>query len=251
MGVIGGTLGYWILKRINSDGETGYMSGDAYTNKSKLEVLLGADFWPEIRDKLVIDFGCGEGAEVIEMVKRGAGFVIGLDIQEEWLKRARQRAAREGVEARCTFATHTTQRADVITALDSFEHFADPGAILRTMRELLKPGGYVLAAFGPTWYHPLGGHLFSVFPWSHVIFTEKSLLRWRADFKSDGATRFEEVAGGLNQMTISRFERIVAESPFRLGHFEAVPIRKLRRVANRLTREFTTAIVRCKLIPRE
>ena len=135
--------------------------------------------------------------------------------------------------------------------MDAFEHFDDPPAVLRAMRELLKPGGSVIATFGPTWYHPLGGHLFSVFPWAHLIFTEKALIRWRSDFKTDGATSFQEVAGGLNQMTIHRFERIIKQSPFRFVEFEAVPIRKMKPLANRLTREVTTSIVRCKLVPRD
>jgi hypothetical protein len=75
-------------------------------------------------------------------------------------------------------------------------------------------------------------------------------MRWRSDYRSDGATCFHEVEGGLNRMTIRRFERIVAQSPFELADCETVPIRKLKRLSNRLTREFTTAIVRCKLIPR-
>ncbi len=63
------------------------------------------------------------------------------------------------------------------------------------MDAMLKPGGRLYASFGPTWFHPYGGHLFSVFPHAHLIFTERSLIRWRSDFKSDGATRFHEVAG--------------------------------------------------------
>ena len=61
---------------------------------------------------------------------------------------------------------------------------------------------------------------------------------------------FEQVAGGLNQMTIARFERLVAASPFKLAGLECVPIRKLKRFHNRLTREFATAFVRCRLIRR-
>jgi SAM-dependent methyltransferase len=135
-------------------------------------------------------------------------------------------------------------------SLDAFEHFDDPAQILKIMRGLLKPDGRVIAMFGPTWYHPLGGHQFSVFPWSHLLFTEKALIRWRSDFKRDNATRFNEVEGGLNQMSISRFERIVAASDFEFESLEAVPIRKLRRFHNRLTREFFSAIVRCRLKPR-
>ncbi len=51
-------------------------------------------------------------------------------------------------------------------------------------------------------------------------------------------------------MTISRFIRLVEASPLRFASFELLPIRPLRLIANRLTREFTTAAVRCVLEPR-
>ncbi|MBA3639864.1 MAG: hypothetical protein H0W53_11375 [Acidobacteria bacterium] len=133
---------------------------------------------------------------------------------------------------------------------DAFEHFADPAAELRDMRRLLKKGGYIIASFGPTWYHPLGGHGFSIFPWAHLVFSEKAIMRWYGEFSKDGATQFSEISGGLSQMTIRHFEKTVAQSEFRFASFEAVPIRKLRPFANRLTREFTTAIVKCRLVPR-
>ena len=138
----------------------------------------------------------------------------------------------------------------MILSIDSFEHFDDPAGILRTMRSLLKDDGVGIVEFGPPWYHPLGGHLFSVFPWAHLVFTERSLIRWRSDFKSDGATRFTEVEGGLNQMTIRRFKRLVRDSEFEFKSFEARPIRRAGLLANPLTREFFTAIVRCRLAPR-
>jgi len=250
MAMIGGETGYRILKRISPIGVRGLMNESTYLDKSKLATHWGPRIWDEISDKVVIDFGCGEGAEAIDMVRRGARRVIGVDIQERMIQVAQRRAIAEGVAERCAFALETTERADVITAIDSFEHFDDPPLILQRMSQLLKPMGCILAAFGPTWYHPLGGHLFSVFPWAHLIFSEKALIRWRSDFKADGATRFREVAGGLNQMTIRRFERIVEHSPFRLAEFDTVPIRRLKFLSNRLTREFTTAIVRCKLVLR-
>ena len=76
------------------------------------------------------------------------------------------------------------------------------------MFDLLKPGGLLIASFGPTWYHPLGGHLVSVFPWAHLIFSETALMGWRSGIRADGAKRFHEVEGGLNQMTIRRFEQL-------------------------------------------
>ncbi len=239
-------VGYRILRRI-APTETGHMSGEAYSGRSKLEVLLGPSALEEVRGKSVIDFGCGEGAEAVEMAQRGAR-VFGLDLQENLLAIARERAAAAGVADRCRFGSRAPDgAADVIVSIDSFEHFGDPGAILGVMYDLLRPGGVVLASFGPTWFHPFGGHLFSVFPWAHLLFTERALLRWRSHIRDDGATRFSEVAGGLNQMTISRFEQLVRASRFQLESIEPVPIRKLRPVHTRATREFTTAVVRCRL----
>src|SRR5262249_12349737 len=136
---------------------------------------------------------------------------------------------------------------DVVLSLDAFEHFSDPEGILGLLFDLLKPGGRLLASFGPTWYHPRGGHLFSVFPWAHLVFSERALLRWRSDFIADGATRFAEVRGGLTGLTVRRFERMGRVSRFETERLEVVPIRPLRFLANRLTREFTTSVVRAVL----
>jgi SAM-dependent methyltransferase len=250
VGIIGGEIGYRLLRAYCPDGETGYLTGEVYKGRSKIEVLFGPKIWEEIAGKVVIDFGCGWGEEAVDIAQHGAQKVIGLDLRERLLESARETARSAGVSDICTFATSTEEKADVIMSLDAFEHFDDPAQILKIMRGLLKPDGRVIAMFGPTWYHPLGGHQFSVFPWSHLLFTEKALIRWRSHFKSDGATRFNEVEGGLNQMSISRFERLIAESDFEFESLEAVPIRKLRRFHNRLTREFFSAIVRCRLVPR-
>jgi SAM-dependent methyltransferase len=238
------------LLRTLSPGEPTCCSGAVYEGKSKLAVLMGDGFFSRITGRVVIDFGCGEGGDAVEMAGRGAKQVIGIDIREDVLQVARQKALSRGLKNACSFVTSTNETADVIVSVDAFEHFADPAGILCAMNRLLQPEGEVLVSFGPTWYHPSGGHLFSVFPWAHLIFSERALIRWRSTFKMDGATRFSEVAGGLNQMTISRFQELVADSPLQLASLELVPIRKLRHLHGRLTREFTTAIVRCRMVKR-
>lgn len=239
-------LQFQILKMISPAGPQD-SGGGAYEGKSKLNVLMGEEFFAKIAGKTVIDFGCGEGSEAVEMAQRGAKRVIGIDIREEVLQVARERAAKAGVGDACEFATSTSTLADIVVSVDAFEHFGDPGAILQIMDTLLSPSGEVLVSFGPTWYHPLGGHLFSVFPWAHLVFSEAALIRWRSTFKSDGATRFGEVAGGLNQMSIAKFKELIANSPLEFAGLELVPIRKLRPFHNAATREFTTAFVRCRL----
>jgi len=237
---------YRILKSI-SPGEPAHADGSIYLGKSKLRTLLGERAIAELAGKTVIDFGCGEGKESIELAQSGVARVVGLDIREAALETARQRAAAAGVGERCAFSTRAAEPVDAIVSLDAFEHFADPASVLRTMHALLRAGGFALIEFGYPWLRPYGGHLFSVFPWAHVIFSERALIRWRSDIRSDGATRFSEVEGGLNRMTVRRFERLVYESPFHAEWLELVPIRRLAAIHCRLTREFTTSVVRCRL----
>jgi SAM-dependent methyltransferase len=254
MGVVGGRLATRVLTRLSPDGQGGLAQGipSAYQNRSKMEVLLGPTIWDEIGGKTVVDFGCGPGIEVVEMAERGARHVIGLDLRKKWLDEAAELARRHNVADRCTFAQtwDGRTRADVIVSLDAFEHFDDPAEILRIFHEILKPTGSVLVSFGPTWYHPYGGHLYSIFPYAHVVFTEKALVDWRSTLPGKGvAHSFRQT--GINQMTVSRFERLIETSPFRFASFEPVPIRKVRWAANRMLREFTTSIVRCRLVPKD
>jgi len=222
------------------------LTEEVYEGRSKL-FLLGDELTKRLAGKTVADFGCGKGNEAIDMVRRGAKRVIGIDIREHFLDDARRSAEAAGVSDRCMFATTIREPVEIITSIDSFEHFAEPEKILGLMASLLGPAGEVFFSFGPTWYHPLGGHLFSMFPWAHLVMTEKALVRWRGDFRNDGARHFSEVEGGLNQMTIRRFERLVDGSPFQMESLECVPIGKLRPIHNGLTREFTTALVRGRM----
>jgi SAM-dependent methyltransferase len=209
---------------------------------TKLTQVLGKDIYQEVRDKDVIDFGCGEGNETIELAQY-ARRVIGLDVRESVFSEAKNIGP-----ANVTFTTSTREKADIILSIDAFEHFDDPAAIMVKMRSLLKPGGYIIASWGPPWFHPKGGHLFSFFPWCHVLVPERLLCWYRGKYyRKDGARRFREVEGGLNQMTIQRFERMIADSRMRVLELELVPIRSVAALHNQITREFFTSIVRCRL----
>lgn len=246
--VIGGELGYRLLQHFPTPRSwQSRLTDSSSPTPGKLENYWSAAIWDELAGRTVIDFGCGTGGDSIEIARHGAARVLGLDIVPQALAVAARAAERANLADRCTFQTTTGEKADAIICIDSFEHFADPANILRTMADLLKPGGTAYVSFGPPWLHPKGGHSFSVFPWAHLVFTERALLRWRSRFCSDGATRFGEVRGGLNQMTLRRFERLVEESPLHMRDFESIPIRPVRFLHNRLTREFFTSMVRCKL----
>jgi 2-polyprenyl-3-methyl-5-hydroxy-6-metoxy-1,4-benzoquinol methylase len=69
-------------------------SGSIYEGKSKLAALMGDEIFNKIAAKVIIDFGCGGGADAVEMAGRGAKRVIGIDIRENILQVDRRRSAR-------------------------------------------------------------------------------------------------------------------------------------------------------------
>jgi len=215
---------------------------------SRIKRVIGERGWDELRDKIIVDFGCGMGTGSIEMAQHGARRVIGIDIRPSLLEIAGGLAKETGVSHLCDFRESIDVKADVIVSIDTFEHVTDPAGALRIMHGLLKDEGFVLLSFGPIWHHPCGGHFFSIFPWSHLVFPEEAQIRWRSHFKHDGATRFTEVDGGLNMMAIGRFIELIERSDFRFETLRLVPIRPLRWLHSRLTQEFTTALVECKMV---
>jgi SAM-dependent methyltransferase len=97
----------------------------------------------------VIDVGCGCGATMIELAAKvgPSGKVIGIDISESMLGRARERL-REYPNASCIPGDAATAKLDGIEAELIFSRFGvmffgDPIAAFANLRTGLKPGGRV------------------------------------------------------------------------------------------------------------
>ena len=207
-----------------------------------------------VEGKRIIDFGCGEGHQAIELAKLETQSVVGVDINPTLLNEARNRARAEGVGDRVEFRLpeelDPEHRGDLILSQHAMEHFSDPLAVLESMSTLLSDEGRAAITFSPPWLHPYGSHMhfFTPIPWVHLIFPERVVMNVRSRYRDDGATRYEEVEGGLNRMTLSRFESLVEESPFEFEWLRHTSVRDLPVVSNLpWIREFLTTRVDCLL----
>ncbi len=101
----------------------------------------------------VLDVGCGEGAFAEELLRAGAS-VVGIDVAEEPLRRARARTPK--LELRLVGAEDPWELEDasfdVVWAGEVIEHVADTAAWLSEVRRVLRSGGSLLIstpAHGP------------------------------------------------------------------------------------------------------
>lgn len=115
---------------------------------------------PPLRDKTVVDLGCGMGTFTFEAARHGATS-IGIDMMAPALAAAKRVAVGEGVAAHFVQADGAMlplapDHADVVIAADLTEHLDDETLlrVLREARRILAPGGRLIL------YTPERTHIF-------------------------------------------------------------------------------------------
>jgi SAM-dependent methyltransferase len=178
----------------------------------------GEVFWVLVKDKTVLDFGCGEGGFVLSMASKINCIVHGIDIQDEFQVANTYIQENKLTNAKLILGnSEILQDAtyDVIISHDSFEHFEDPELVLNEMVRLLKPNGQLLIKFGPTWMSPYGRHMSGTFkknqPWIHLFIPEKNMMRVHSVYHNDEMLyeKYNDLLGGLNKMTIGNATRLL------------------------------------------
>lgn len=101
-----------------------------------------------LKEKNVVDIGCGGGILSESMAKRGAN-VTGVDLSEKALKVADLHSLETGVRVRYELiaAEELAEREagtfDIVTCMEMLEHVPDPAAIVAACAKLAKPGGRI------------------------------------------------------------------------------------------------------------
>jgi len=138
-----------------------------------------------IAGRTIVDFGCSDGAISAEYIRRGAARVIGVDIDERAIRRARElhhHASLKFIQNTVNAIPLEDKSVDAIISYDVFEHVSQPTTILKELYRILAPGGKALVGTWG-WLHPFAPHLWAVMPvpWAHVFFSERTILRvcWR------------------------------------------------------------------------
>ncbi|GHU64500.1 hypothetical protein FACS189447_01440 [Spirochaetia bacterium] len=105
----------------------------------QLLALRDAEFW-ELKPGRILDIGCATGTLLAELKKRGWD-TAGIEICEEEAGYARKERFLD-VRSLPLEENHFTERSfDVILASHLIEHLNDPGALVKEVRRILKPGG--------------------------------------------------------------------------------------------------------------
>jgi 2-polyprenyl-3-methyl-5-hydroxy-6-metoxy-1,4-benzoquinol methylase len=101
--------------------------------------LAGCD---PVRGRSVLDVGCGPGHYSVELAKRGARRVLGVDFADGMLDLSRKAAEHAGVNDVCTFERRDffnddfTERFDYVIAMGFMDYVADAPGIVKKVVSL-------------------------------------------------------------------------------------------------------------------
>lgn len=182
------------------------------------ENAFGTDLWSLVRDRTVLDAGCGEGSYALALAASGSRYVVGVDILNRF-HHARDAGNTHGYRnlafVNGPIHAFTAGAFDVVISHDSFEHLEDPDTALADMVRITRPGGHILIKFGPAWCSPWGRHMSGTIrrdrPWVHLLVPEKIVMRCHSVYHNEPTLleKYAQLRGGLNKMTVRLFARIL------------------------------------------
>ena len=184
----------------------------------------------ELRDRSVIDIGCGGGVLAESLTRLGAR-VTGVDLSQDLLGLARMHArdAALSIDYRYISAEQLAEQEpgafDIVTCLEVLEHVPRPDELVAASARLLKPGGH---AFYATIDRTLKALLFVIFGAEYILrllpigtHTYRGLIR-PAELKSWGqkcGLQYADSVSMVYNLLSRKFSLAARGEPTYLMHF--------------------------------
>lgn len=194
----------------------------------------------DLRNKEVLEIGCGKGGFCVYAALAGASRVVGLDLDEKLIAPSRQNIHQYYPELESNIELKSLELKqynrgtfDMVFSKNAFEHVEDLEEMLEEIKHRLNPNGRLYASFGPLWNAPFGDHrrfhrkLFKVsgrkipqivFPWSHLIIPESTFVRWIN--RSSSIEPITSIYAGINKRSFSDYDSAFKNSGLSIIKFE-------------------------------
>jgi 2-polyprenyl-3-methyl-5-hydroxy-6-metoxy-1,4-benzoquinol methylase len=193
----------------------------------------------DIREKEVLEIGCGTGGRTAFLASHGAKRVVGIDVNAHEIEIANQLCAAlyPSIQGRAEYLVSAESapldigRFDIVIMTDCMEHVVSPPRMLRLAYDYTRAGGrFYFSSVG--WYHYMGSHL-DLIPFVNFFFSDETIInttRWQLSrpgyvpnqwdshppsARWDGIYNLRDRPGEhLNKLTIAEMKQLLRYDPF-------------------------------------
>ena len=166
-------------------------------------VKAAESFLGGVEGRTILEVGCGRGATLFELARRGA-HVVGLDYSDEALAVCRTLENEKALTRRTTFVNgdartlpFPSESFDFVFSVGLVEHFSDPTEILAEQHRVLRQGGYLLVQVPQKYslYTPLKKLMISMGKWPYGGWETQFSERQLRDLVNDAGLETKYVSG--------------------------------------------------------
>jgi SAM-dependent methyltransferase len=201
-----------------------------YFNNKKNENIK---FWrrlggkPNLKDKSILDFGCGIGSLCVDMANSDVNMITGIDLEDEFINFAKENLNNNynhltnkiSFEKKDLLKDKFKHKFDLIVSKDTFEHTENLPEILNKFYDLLEINGKAYVGFGPLYnsYNGDHGRAQLKFPWLHVILSDKFIVNRYNKKNVSQISKIEDL--GLSKYSFNDYKKIFNNSNFKIEFF--------------------------------
>jgi ubiquinone/menaquinone biosynthesis C-methylase UbiE len=197
-------------------------------DRGPLEWSFYSDIGLSLKNKILLDVGCGYGGRSVYYASMGAK-VIAIDIKPKRFKLSNEFAKLHNVDRQVTFQIadaaylpFKNNSFDVVMSNNAMQYISNPLQSLNEFKRVVKPDGLICINFGPPWYAPICPEAGTAFPWSHLLFSQETIKK---AFKRMGKEEFftgrmDDIYKISNQFTIKSYRKLLTSINLKLVHFK-------------------------------
>jgi SAM-dependent methyltransferase len=231
------TVGFRFLREAQQDGDWPWFE-EHYREAPQQVVDFLAGDGLSLEGRVVADIGCGDGIIDLGLVDLARpARLVGYDLEPTDTSRllADARAAgvaEQGLPENLEFHTNTPTALpaddasfDALVSWSTFEHVAQPVALLREMRRVLKPDGLLFLQIWPLYHSQHGSHLWPWYPDGYAQF-EHDDADIERHLRASEVGRDQDVDfilgefRTLNRITVDKLQRAMLAADLHVTKFE-------------------------------
>lgn len=112
-----------------------------------IEIPIFRSLLPNLKDKSVLDLGCGYGENDLYLKNKGASYVLGTDISNHMIEIANKENKADGIDYKVIAMEDISlidRKFDLVVSSLAFHYVSDFDKLLSDIYNLLNDGGYLV-----------------------------------------------------------------------------------------------------------